>query len=161
MSSNVRGCHPPDQIAPVSIQPGLECLRGWEIHNFSGSPAPLPRHPLRKKFLLMSNLNFHSISFKQFILPCPVTIRSQKKSVFLIISSLSTLEGAMRSHCSLLFFSKLNQLYSLGLSSSPSFFRTLGCISHGPTALYTFRLMRNSRTCSSFTVGGVLLPWPL
>lgn len=116
--------------------------------------------PWEKKFLLMSNLNFHSISFKQFILPCPVTIRSQKKSVFLIISSLSTLEGAMRSHCSL-FFSKLNQLYSLGLSSSPSFFRTLGCISHGPTALYTFRLMRNSRTCSSFTVGGVLLPWPL
>ena len=28
------GCHPPDQAAQNPIQPGLERLQGWSIHNF-------------------------------------------------------------------------------------------------------------------------------
>ncbi|EOB08416.1 hypothetical protein Anapl_06434, partial [Anas platyrhynchos] len=44
-------CHgqehlPPDQVAQSPIQPGLEHLQGWGIHNFSGQPVPGPHHPL-------------------------------------------------------------------------------------------------------------------
>jgi len=32
----VQGCQPPDQAAQSHIQPGLECLQGWGIHNLLG-----------------------------------------------------------------------------------------------------------------------------
>ena len=32
----VQGCIPLDQAAQSHIQPGLECLQGWGIHNLSG-----------------------------------------------------------------------------------------------------------------------------
>jgi len=33
----VQGRQPPDQVAQSHIQPGLECLRGWSIHNLLGN----------------------------------------------------------------------------------------------------------------------------
>ena len=44
------GYLPLDQISWWPIQPGLECLQGWGIHNFSGQPVTVP-HLLRKVFL--------------------------------------------------------------------------------------------------------------
>ena len=39
----VQGCRPPDQAAQSHIQPGLECLQGWGIHNLLGQiHEPLP-----------------------------------------------------------------------------------------------------------------------
>jgi len=32
----VQGCQSPDQAPQSHIQPGLECLQGWDIHNLSG-----------------------------------------------------------------------------------------------------------------------------
>jgi len=32
----VQGRQPPDQAAQSHIQPGLECLQGWGIHNLLG-----------------------------------------------------------------------------------------------------------------------------
>ena len=32
----VQGLQPPDQAAQSHIQPGLECLQGWGIHNLLG-----------------------------------------------------------------------------------------------------------------------------
>ena len=37
----LQGCQPPDQAAQSHIQPGLECLQGWGIHNFSGQSVPV------------------------------------------------------------------------------------------------------------------------
>jgi len=56
-------CHPSDQAAQGSIQPGLECLQGWSIHSLSGQPFPVSLHPLSKKFSF-SNLNLLSFSLK-------------------------------------------------------------------------------------------------
>ena len=46
------GCHSPDQAAQGRIQPGLEHLQGWSIHNFSGQPVPVHHNPLSEEFLL-------------------------------------------------------------------------------------------------------------
>jgi len=43
---------PPDPAAQGPIQPGLECLQRWDIHNFTGQPVPVPHCPLSKKYLL-------------------------------------------------------------------------------------------------------------
>jgi len=32
----VQGCQPPDQAAQSHIQPDLECLQGWGIHDLLG-----------------------------------------------------------------------------------------------------------------------------
>ena len=36
----VQGRQPADQAAQSHIQPGLECLQGWGIHNLLGQPVP-------------------------------------------------------------------------------------------------------------------------
>jgi len=36
---SMQGHQPPDQAAQSHIQPGLECLQGWGIHNLSGQPV--------------------------------------------------------------------------------------------------------------------------
>ena len=36
-------CQPPDQAAQSHIQPGLECLQGWGIHNLLKQPVPVCR----------------------------------------------------------------------------------------------------------------------
>jgi len=42
----VQGHQPPDQAAQSHIQPGLECLQGWGIHNLLGQPVPVCHHLL-------------------------------------------------------------------------------------------------------------------
>jgi len=48
-----QGRQPPrtvlDQAAQDPIQPGLEHLQGWGIHNLSGQPVPAPHHSLGKE----------------------------------------------------------------------------------------------------------------
>jgi len=41
----VQGCQPLDEAAQSHIQPGLECLQGWGIHNLLGQPVPGCHHP--------------------------------------------------------------------------------------------------------------------
>jgi len=62
----VQGRQPPNQAAQSHIQPGLECLQGWDIHNLLGQPVPVLHHPRVKKFLLISNLNLPYLSLKPF-----------------------------------------------------------------------------------------------
>ena len=38
-----------DQVAQSHIQPGLECLQGWGIHNLLGQPVSVHHHPLCEK----------------------------------------------------------------------------------------------------------------
>ena len=45
----VQGRQPPDQAALSHIQPGPECLQGWDIHNLLGQPVPVCHHPLGEK----------------------------------------------------------------------------------------------------------------
>ena len=45
----VQGRQPLDQAAQSHIQPGLECLQGWDIHNLLGQPVPVRHHPLCEK----------------------------------------------------------------------------------------------------------------
>ena len=42
----VQGCQPLDQAAQSHIQPGLECLQGWGIHNLPEQPVPVCHHPV-------------------------------------------------------------------------------------------------------------------
>ena len=41
-----------DRAAQSHIQPGLECLQGWGIHNLLGQPVPLCHYPLCEKLPL-------------------------------------------------------------------------------------------------------------
>ena len=54
----VQGHQPPDQAAQSHIQPGLECLQEWDIHNLLGQPVQCVTTLWVKNFLLISNLNF-------------------------------------------------------------------------------------------------------
>jgi len=47
----VQGRQPPDQAAQSHIQPSLECLQGWGIHNLLGQPVAVCHHPLSEKLL--------------------------------------------------------------------------------------------------------------
>ena len=60
---NRQGCLPPDQAAHSSIQPGLECFHGGDIHNLTGQPVPV------SSFFLISSLNLPSSSLKPFQKP--------------------------------------------------------------------------------------------
>ena len=42
----MQGHQLPDQAAQSHIQPGLECLQGWGIHNLLGQSVPVLHHPL-------------------------------------------------------------------------------------------------------------------
>ena len=42
----VQGRQPLDQTVQSHVQPGLECLQGWHIHNLLGQPVPVCHHPL-------------------------------------------------------------------------------------------------------------------
>jgi len=39
------------QAAQSPIQPGLEQLQGWGMHNLSGQPIPAPHHSLGKELM--------------------------------------------------------------------------------------------------------------
>ena len=45
----VQGHQPLVQAAQSHIQPGVECLQGWSIHNLLGQPVPVHHHPLCEK----------------------------------------------------------------------------------------------------------------
>ena len=53
----VQGRQPADQAAQSHIQPGLECLQGWGIHNILGQLFQCVTTLCVKNFLLISNLN--------------------------------------------------------------------------------------------------------
>ena len=46
---HVQGRQPLNQAAHSHIQPGLECLQGWGIHNLLGQPVTVRHHPLSEK----------------------------------------------------------------------------------------------------------------
>jgi len=68
----VQGCQPPDQAAQSRIQPGLECLQGWGIHNLHGQPVPVCHHPLSEKgdgrFTFYISEELYAISQCSFLL---------------------------------------------------------------------------------------------
>ena len=45
----VQDRQPPDQAPQSHIQPGLECIQGWDIHSLLGQPVPVHHHPLCEK----------------------------------------------------------------------------------------------------------------
>ena len=76
----VQGCQPLFQAAQRHIQPGLECIQGWGIHNLLGQPVPLcelppniqPKSPLPQRKTIPS---------------CPITIHHCKQSYLILCSS--------------------------------------------------------------------------
>ena len=74
----VHGCQPLDQAAQSHIQPGLECLQGWVIHNLLGQPVPVRHHPLREKLLPNIQPKPPLSQFKT-IPPCPITTHLRKQ----------------------------------------------------------------------------------
>ena len=64
---------PPDQAAQSHIQPGLECLQGWGMHNLLGQPIPVRHHPLGEKLPPHIQPKPLLSQFKT-IPPCPITI---------------------------------------------------------------------------------------
>ena len=71
-------CQPLDQAVQSPIQPGLEYLQGWGIHNFSGQAVPVLHHLMSRKFPTSMQSKSLLIQIK-IILLCPVTIRMCKK----------------------------------------------------------------------------------
>ena len=68
----VQGRQPLDQSALCHMQPGLECLQGWGIHNLQGQPVPVPHHPLGEK--LPPNISPRPpLSHFKTIPACPIT----------------------------------------------------------------------------------------
>jgi len=65
---------PPDQAAQSHIQPGLECLQGWDIHSLLGRPVPLHHHTLSEKLLPNIYPNSPLSQFKA-IPPCPKLLK--------------------------------------------------------------------------------------
>jgi len=87
-----QGWPPPSQAAQDPIQPGLECLQGWDIHSFSGQLCQGLITLWVKHFFLTPNLNFSSFSLKPFSLV--LSLLECKKLVPLpLISSPHVLEG--------------------------------------------------------------------
>ena len=84
----VQGHQPPAQAAQSHIQPGLECLQEWGIHNLLGQPVPVCHHPLSEK--LPPNIQPKPpLSQFKTIPPCPITIHPCKQlSPLLFICSL-------------------------------------------------------------------------
>jgi len=75
-----QGHQPPDQAAQSHIQPGLERIQGWGIHNLLGQPVPVLHHPLGEK--LLPNIQPKSpLSQFKTIPPCPLTILELLKSL--------------------------------------------------------------------------------
>ena len=105
-----------DQAAQSHIQPGLECLQGWGVHNLLGQPVPVCHHLCEKNFLLISDLNLPYLSLRPFPLVLSLSTLVNGHSPSCLYASFKHWEAAMRSPQSLLF-SKLNKPSSLNLSS--------------------------------------------
>ena len=66
-----------DQAAQGLIQPGLEHLQGWGIHNLSEQPVPAPHHSPGKE--LPPNIQPKSSLFQlKTVPPCPAVIYPSK-----------------------------------------------------------------------------------
>jgi len=65
---SVQGHQPADQAAQSHIQPGLECLQGWGIHNSLGNLFQCVTTLCVKNFLLISNPNLPCPSLRPFSL---------------------------------------------------------------------------------------------
>jgi len=87
----VQGYRPADQAAQSLIQPGLEYLQGWGIHNLLGQPDPVRHHPLGEKIPSHIQPKPPLSQFKT-IPPCPITIHPRKQP-FPFMCSLQVLEG--------------------------------------------------------------------
>ena len=82
-----------DQAVQSHIQPGLECLQGWGIHNLLGQPVPVCHQPLGEKLLPNIQPKPPLSQFKT-IPPCPITIHPHNQPFpFLFTCSLQVLEG--------------------------------------------------------------------
>jgi len=62
----VQSLQPADQAAQSHIQPGLECLQGWGIHDLLGQPVQCVTTLWVNNFLLISNLNFPCLILRPF-----------------------------------------------------------------------------------------------
>jgi len=84
----VQGCQPLDQAVQSHIQPGLECLQGWGIHNLLGQPVLVCHPPLCEKLLPNIQPKPPLSQFKT-IPPRPLTIHPGKQLLlFLFVHSL-------------------------------------------------------------------------
>ena len=90
----VQGHQPPDQAAQSHIQPGLECLQGWGIHNFLGQHVPVRHHPLcEKNSLLISNPNLSCLSLRPFPLVLSYLLSSRKEKFLKTTVTFICLQG--------------------------------------------------------------------
>ena len=92
-----QGHQPPhlilDQVAQGPIQPGLEHLQGWGIHNLSGQPVPAPHHSPGKELPPAIQPKSSLFQLKTFS-PCPAVIYPFKEfTPLLFIGSLQVLKG--------------------------------------------------------------------
>ena len=112
----VQDRQPADQAAQSHIQPGLECLQGWGIHNLLGQLFQCVTTLCVKNFLLISNLNLPCLSLKSLplVLSLPTIVKSHSPSC--LCAPFKYWKATVRSPWSLLF-SKLNNPSSLNLSS--------------------------------------------
>jgi len=88
----LQGCQPQHQAAQSHIQPGLECLQGWGIHNLLGQPVLVCHHPLGKKLPPNIQPKPPMSQFKTIPL-CPITtvsttIHYNKEFPFLVKGNL-------------------------------------------------------------------------
>ena len=67
------------RLTQSHIQPGLECLQGWGIHNLLGQPVPVRHHPLSEK--LPPDMS-HKPPLSQFktIPPCSDPLQNHRLS---------------------------------------------------------------------------------
>ena len=102
----VQGCQTLDQAVQRHIQPGLECLQGWRIHNLLGQPVPVRHHPLCEKLHisnLVSNLNLPCLSSKPFPLVLSLSTLVNSHSPSCLYAPFKYWKATMRSAWSLLF----------------------------------------------------------
>ena len=89
-----QGCPQPDHAA--LIQPGLECLQGLGIHNFSGQPVPVPHHHLSKK--LPPDIEYKSLFFQLSVLSPLYFVKSW--SLLSKLNKFSSLNLSSQEQCS-------------------------------------------------------------
>jgi len=79
-----QGCQPLDQAPQGSIQPGLKCLHGWDIHNFFGNLCQC----LNISWVVASvstSLSKKLFLYKEFPSSYPRLLCAQKATLFLFI----------------------------------------------------------------------------
>lgn len=75
-----KGYLPLDQVAQGPIQPGLDHIQGWGIHNFTGQHILVPYCPLSEEFLPNTSSKYTLFLFKT-VIPCTITTLPDKKSL--------------------------------------------------------------------------------